>query len=241
MPSMAVARLPSPLPMLALVRQALRLAATAGKLLLLLNAGSVYPGPILPCRCLVEWLVWRTGVILQHAFSRTKRAAALEKWDESRMPVGVHLFCAMWTYRNWAITRATPKALGRARMRTTIHTFPNSSRCGGWAPLAATHFHFIHEIPMCARYEVRPSVGAWDDKWAMVVMFRAVVARVTRGGARGRIHSPLRDFARLGAIEPLPLRDAEQISRRASGSFVCTGMRASAMVRDLQPGEMAGA
>ncbi|KAJ7469246.1 hypothetical protein FB451DRAFT_1400806 [Mycena latifolia] len=29
----------------------------------------------------------------------------------------------------------------------------------------ATHFHFIRKIPMFARYEVRVSVGAWDDRW----------------------------------------------------------------------------
>ncbi|KAJ7441133.1 hypothetical protein FB451DRAFT_1377346 [Mycena latifolia] len=75
-----------------------------------------------------------------------KRAAALVKWYESGMPVGVHPFRAVRPYRNWAITRAT-KALDRARMRL------------------ARHFHFIREIPMFVHYEVRARVGAWNDKW----------------------------------------------------------------------------
>ena len=29
----------------------------------------------------------------------------------------------------------------------------------------ATHYSFIHEIPMLARYEVRTSIAAWDRKW----------------------------------------------------------------------------
>ncbi|KAJ7469191.1 hypothetical protein FB451DRAFT_1177180 [Mycena latifolia] len=45
---------------------------------------------------------------------------------------------------------------------------------------------------------------------AMLVVLRALVARATRGGARGRINSPFWDFARRGVIEPLPLRDGEQ-------------------------------
>ncbi|KAJ7469237.1 hypothetical protein FB451DRAFT_1136520 [Mycena latifolia] len=172
--------------MLTVITQILRLAPTAGKLLavllLLLNAGSwplVWHVRVLSC--LAEWLVARSGVILRHAFSgRVKRAAALEKWYESRMPVGVHPFRAVWTYKNRATpddcdfllhlsNSSYPKALDRARMRMALNTFPNFLRCGGWAPLAATHFHFIREIPMFARYEVRASVGAWDDKWIWVV------------------------------------------------------------------------
>lgn len=59
---------------------------------------------------------------------------------------------------------------------------PTLYRAGGWTPLAgksglstapgvanhaslATHFRFIREIPMFAKYEMRVGVAAWDEKW----------------------------------------------------------------------------
>jgi hypothetical protein len=32
-------------------------------------------------------------------------------------------------------------------------------------PPPATHYHFIREIPVFARYEIQTVIGAWDDKW----------------------------------------------------------------------------
>ena len=63
--------------------------------------------------------------------------------------------------------------------------FPMFFRAGGWIALAgmyrsvgpptwtlpdhhfqpATHFHFIHEIPMFKSYEIRTNLAAWDQKW----------------------------------------------------------------------------
>ncbi|KAJ7469181.1 hypothetical protein FB451DRAFT_1255982 [Mycena latifolia] len=184
MPSTSVlARLPLPLPtMLALLQHALRLAPTAAKalaaLLFLLNVGS-WP------------LVWHFRVFssvieahvafrltwLRHLLSsKEKRAAALEAWHEARMPIGAHPFRKVWTYASWVSVddsdfnlhmsySSYAKALDSSRFRLALATFPNIFRCGGWVPLAATHYHFIREIPMLSRYEVRASIGAWDDKW----------------------------------------------------------------------------
>ncbi|KAJ7469156.1 hypothetical protein FB451DRAFT_1400716 [Mycena latifolia] len=169
--------------MLALIVQhALRLAPAAAKalaaLVFLLNVGS-WP------------LVWHFRVFssvieahvafrltwLRHLLSsKEKRAAALEAWHEARMPVGVHPFRKVWTYASWVSVddsdfnlhmsnSSYAKALDSARFRLALATFPNIFRCGGWVPLAATHYHFIREIPMLSRYEVRAPIGAWDDKW----------------------------------------------------------------------------
>ncbi|KAJ7469226.1 hypothetical protein FB451DRAFT_1560189 [Mycena latifolia] len=55
------------------------------------------------------------------------------------------------------------KALDSACFLLALATFPNIFRRGGWVPLAEMHYHFIREIPMLSRYEVRASFGAWDD------------------------------------------------------------------------------
>ncbi|KAJ6556211.1 hypothetical protein B0H19DRAFT_994471 [Mycena capillaripes] len=160
----------------------LRLAPTAAKycalLLLVLNAGS-FP------------LVWHLRVwsrvfelrfaLLWHRathfyLGKQAKKLALREWYESRMPVGVHPFRAVWTHErlvgfddadfNLHMSNSSyAKALDSARFRLALATFPNIFRCGGWVPLAATHFHFIREIPMLSRYEVRTTIGAWDGKW----------------------------------------------------------------------------
>ncbi|KAF7377374.1 Peptidase A1 domain-containing protein [Mycena sanguinolenta] len=61
------------------------------------------------------------------------------------------------------------KVLDSARFRFAAASFPNIFRSGGWMALAATHFHFIREIPMLSSYEVRTRIGAWDGKWIWCV------------------------------------------------------------------------
>ncbi|KAJ7068872.1 hypothetical protein B0H15DRAFT_958133 [Mycena belliarum] len=162
----------------------LRLRAPAAllALLLLLNVGSwplVWHFRVLAP--LAEFLASRWLLLLRHLFSSSRtKAAALEAYYSACSPVSLHplRMVATDTYR------ATPddcdfllhlsnsscaKAMDRARFRLAVNPFPNSMRCGGWAPLAATHFQFIREIPMFAPYEVRASVGAWDEKWIYVV------------------------------------------------------------------------
>ena len=46
-----------------------------------------------------------------------------------------------------------------------MELFPQFFRAGGTMALAGTHFHFLKEIPILAKYEVRVSIGAWDEKW----------------------------------------------------------------------------
>ncbi|KAJ7469112.1 hypothetical protein FB451DRAFT_1400683 [Mycena latifolia] len=46
---------------------------------------------------------------------------------------------------------------------------------------AATHYHFIREIPMVSRYEVRASIGAWDDNWTSATPLLTPITPFTPG------------------------------------------------------------
>jgi hypothetical protein len=75
-------------------------------------------------------------------------------------------------------------------MNSALKVFPYFARAGGWVALAGkyqtpnispkgrlirfwgarkkkkgTHFHFIREIPVFARYEVRSQIIGWNSKW----------------------------------------------------------------------------
>ncbi|KAJ7662711.1 hypothetical protein DFH06DRAFT_987340 [Mycena polygramma] len=174
--------------MLAVAQQALHLAPTAAKyfviLLLVLNAGS-FP-------LVWHFRVWsrvfelRSALLWHHVthfyLGKDQKKLALQVWYESYLPIGVHPFRAMWKYQRFVgeclddsdfnlhmSNSSYAKALDSARFRLALATFPNIFRCGGWVPLAATHFHYIREIPMLTRYEVRTTIGAWDEKWIWCV------------------------------------------------------------------------
>ncbi|KAF7337170.1 Peptidase A1 domain-containing protein [Mycena venus] len=169
-----------------IILSVLRLVPTMAKyfaiLLLMLNAAS-FP------------LVWHLRVFSRlfelhvgHLWHRAthfylgkeKKKLALRDWHESHLPIGVHPFRAVWTntrlvglddadFNLHMSNSSYPKTLDSVRFRLALATFPNLFRCGGWCPLAATHFHFIREIPMLTRYEVRTSIAAWDEKWIWTV------------------------------------------------------------------------
>ncbi|KAG8779596.1 hypothetical protein FRC12_024048 [Ceratobasidium sp. 428] len=61
------------------------------------------------------------------------------------------------------------KNLDPVRMRVCAEWFPALFADGGWIGLAGAHYHFIREIPVGARYEVRLTVGGWEKKWAYLV------------------------------------------------------------------------
>lgn len=57
------------------------------------------------------------------------------------------------------------QALDGARFKLVAQLLPKFIIAGGLIPLAGTHFQFIREIPILAKYEVRITLGAWDEKW----------------------------------------------------------------------------
>jgi len=112
--------------------------------------------------------------------SKAVRISAEDQWLDSVSPIGVDPFKLTVLYTSWAgfdecdlnlhlSNSSYAKILDCARLRAALAMFPLFLRAGGWIPLAATHFHFIREIPMFSRFEVRVSIGAWDHKWLYVL------------------------------------------------------------------------
>ncbi|KAJ7438948.1 hypothetical protein B0H11DRAFT_2103477 [Mycena galericulata] len=172
--------------MLEVIQQVLRYAPQAGKylvlLLFVLNVGS-WP-LVWHFRVFAAVIKVRTQLAflrLTHTFSSKKRTdAAFDAWFEARLPIGQHPFRTRWYYTSWVSlddgdfnlhmsNSSYAKILDTARFRLALKAFPNLFRCGAWIALAATHYHFIREIPLFARYEVRTNIGAWDGKWVSVL------------------------------------------------------------------------
>ncbi|KAJ1300415.1 hypothetical protein OPQ81_005235 [Rhizoctonia solani] len=61
------------------------------------------------------------------------------------------------------------KNLDPARMQACIDWFPAFFGDNGWVALGGAHYHYIREIPINTRYEIRMSIGGWEDKWIYLV------------------------------------------------------------------------
>ncbi|KAG8753267.1 hypothetical protein FRC11_007573 [Ceratobasidium sp. 423] len=61
------------------------------------------------------------------------------------------------------------KNLDPARMNMLLSWFPAFFNDGGMAALGAAHYQFIREIPINKKYEIRLSIGAWEDKWVYCI------------------------------------------------------------------------
>jgi len=61
------------------------------------------------------------------------------------------------------------KVLDEVRMQTGIAYFPNFFLAGGWSALGGTHYTFHREIPILSSYEMRVSIGSWDEKWVYMI------------------------------------------------------------------------
>ncbi|KIM37735.1 hypothetical protein M413DRAFT_448252 [Hebeloma cylindrosporum] len=102
------------------------------------------------------------------------------RWLESIAPIGQHPFKMVVPYNTWASiddsdfnghlsNSSYAKTLDSARFKTAVDMFPMFFPTGGWMALAATHYHFIREVPILSSYEVRTSIAAWDQKWLYVM------------------------------------------------------------------------
>ncbi|RDB18170.1 hypothetical protein Hypma_000487 [Hypsizygus marmoreus] len=131
--------------------------------------------PVFRVRIQHKLMKWRTMFK-----SPAGQIAAEEEWFDSISPIGADPFNYTVKYNSRASiddsdfnghlsNSSYAKTLDSARFKTAMAMFPMFFRAGGWMPLAATHYHFIREVPMLAQYEVRVSSGAWDHKWLYVV------------------------------------------------------------------------
>ncbi|KAI6143375.1 hypothetical protein BKA82DRAFT_4185482 [Pisolithus tinctorius] len=152
-------------------------------LVFLVNAGS-WPfvwhirvfWPIIVAR--IRFLLLRASLLFK---SPSERNRIIAERVEALCPVGSNPFELVTTYRRWASiddvdmfgmhlsNSSYAKALDSARLRVMWKAFPAWSVSQGVIALGATHYHFIREIPMFARYEVRISIAAWDQKWLYAI------------------------------------------------------------------------
>ncbi|KAJ3865809.1 hypothetical protein EV359DRAFT_6474, partial [Lentinula novae-zelandiae] len=104
----------------------------------------------------------------------------MESWLGSVTPVGAHPFEWEGRYDTWVgpddsdfnmhmSNSSYPKILDFARTKASLELFPQFLRVGGHVALSSTHFHFINELPLFSKYQIRLSIGAWDEKWCYIV------------------------------------------------------------------------
>ncbi|KAF5349837.1 hypothetical protein D9758_014015 [Tetrapyrgos nigripes] len=112
--------------------------------------------------------------------SKKEKERIMEEWIESISPVGRNPLKHVVVYKSFASfdecdynlhlsNSSYAKALDGARFKLARELFTQFLRVGGHMPLAATHFHFIKEIPVMSSYEVRVSLGSWDEKWVYIL------------------------------------------------------------------------
>ncbi|THU91343.1 hypothetical protein K435DRAFT_759363 [Dendrothele bispora CBS 962.96] len=112
--------------------------------------------------------------------SKKTKLRVMEEWIESISPIGQSPLGPVVVYKSFASfdecdynlhlsNSSYAKALDGARFKLARELFTQFLRVGGHMPLAATHFHFIKEIPVLNPYEVRVSVGSWDEKWVYIL------------------------------------------------------------------------
>ncbi|KAH9927893.1 hypothetical protein B0H21DRAFT_838213 [Amylocystis lapponica] len=130
------------------------------------------------------WL-FRLSILFRPRSLRPQLTAA---WLDSLSPIGADPFDFCVSYKTWAgpddcdfnmhlSNSSYPKTLDCARFKAALRCYPTFFRAGGWSPLAATHFSFLREIPIFARYEVRVSLASWDSKWVYVLARYVTPAR----------------------------------------------------------------
>ncbi|KAG6907549.1 hypothetical protein DXG01_008535 [Tephrocybe rancida] len=112
--------------------------------------------------------------------SKAGKIKAEDEWLDSISPVGGDPMNYVVRYNTWAglddsdfnghlSNSSYAKTMDSARFKSALAMFPMFFRAGGWMALAATHYSFIREIPMLTSYEIRLTVGAWDQKWIYVI------------------------------------------------------------------------
>ncbi|KAI9445859.1 hypothetical protein BJY52DRAFT_1127893 [Lactarius psammicola] len=125
------------------------------------------------------WLARRARIRMPFFSSSTSKNDA-HKFRDDLVPIGQNpldriLVTKAWAGPddcdyNWHLSNSSyPKLLDLARTNSVLYIFPSFVLAGGGIALAGTHFQFLREIPMFARYEVRSQIVGWDHKWLYVV------------------------------------------------------------------------
>ncbi|KAF8745900.1 Capsule polysaccharide biosynthesis protein, partial [Rhizoctonia solani] len=78
------------------------------------------------------------------------------------------------------------KNLDPARMQACIDWFPAFFGDNGWVALGGAHYHYIREIPINAPYEIRMSIGGWEDKWMYFVAKFVTHPKKSKSGSQAK-------------------------------------------------------
>ncbi|KAG8734975.1 hypothetical protein FRC11_003532, partial [Ceratobasidium sp. 423] len=81
------------------------------------------------------------------------------------------------------------KNLDPARMQAWVEWCPSLFADGAWVALGGAHYHYIREIPMNASYEIRVSIGGWDEKWIYLVAKFVSHPKKKSKSSASKIHS----------------------------------------------------
>ncbi|EED84659.1 predicted protein [Postia placenta Mad-698-R] len=111
---------------------------------------------------------------------RHVKQRAKAQWLAALSPVGKSPFDVTVAWKGWASpddcdynlhlsNSCYAKSLDSARLAHVLKCFPTFFRAGGWMPLGGTHYTFLREIPILARYEIRVRIVSWDNKWLFLV------------------------------------------------------------------------
>ncbi|KAG2153265.1 hypothetical protein DEU56DRAFT_475486 [Suillus clintonianus] len=148
---------------------------------------------------------------LRNMFKPKKvRAKILDDWSEALCPIGTNPFELVTVQHGWATVDETDynghlsnssyaKAHDVAAMKMIREGFPAFTRSGGSVALGSSHFNFIREIPVLARYEMRLSIGAWDNKWMFIIARYVSFPKKRRGDGRMDHHTKSTLGQQLGA------------------------------------------
>ncbi|KAJ3763247.1 hypothetical protein EV360DRAFT_78581 [Lentinula raphanica] len=126
--------------------------------------------------------IWTSHLVLKVKsifLSKSAKEEAFERWIDALTPIGATPFQST-VFRSWASidesdynfhlsNSSYAKALDAARFKLACQLLPKFLIAGGVIPLAGTHFQFVREIPILAKYEVRVTLEAWDEKWIYIV------------------------------------------------------------------------
>ncbi|KAJ3872271.1 hypothetical protein F5051DRAFT_456670 [Lentinula edodes] len=198
---------------------------------------------LLNCR---SWpLIWNVRVFLPVAkyflaswifnlnllFVSRKHGDALRQERKSRMScLGRNPLEITTSYHSWAgfddcdynlhmSNSVYPKILDMVRMKAVIEHFPLYLRTGGVLVLSGTHFDFIREIPMLARYETRVSIASWDDK-QLYLIARFVTVPVKKEHQNISDSDPKKFNASLGALILLKEPDGATVHCVSINQFI---------------------
>ncbi|KIK79910.1 hypothetical protein PAXRUDRAFT_160004 [Paxillus rubicundulus Ve08.2h10] len=133
--------------------------------------------PLAIVRCKYHFIFYKHLLSFKPAAAR-HHAAVIQL--ESLCPVGANPFTFTVLCKSWASpddcdflghlsNSSYAKIRDVALAQFSVKACPTFVGVGGCVILGSSHYQFLREIPLFARYEIKLSIGAWDQKWMYLV------------------------------------------------------------------------